>query len=107
MKRCMLKKINKAAKAEEVEYNLAGAGFTPFEEGDIADLTLMTVLKGRQHRCGAMRHEGDIYTLLQSYTEAEGAEQLEFIALSAFKKTKEKKGDGRKKVFLYFKMYVR
>ena len=105
MKTGRLKKLNRAKSVEEVRAAIEGAGFAPFEEGDLADLSLMTVFKGRERHTARKKKAGGVYIKLQSFTGAEGCEDCDFLAMSADEK--HRGGSGKRYRPVYCKMFYK
>ena len=100
-----LKKLNRAATPEGVQADIAGAGFKPFEEGDLGGLSLMTVFKGRERHTARKKKAGGVYIKLQSFTGVDGCEDCDFLAVSADEK---RRGENGKKFRpLYCKIYYK
>ena len=107
MKTGRLKKLNRAKTAAEVFAAIERAGFTPFGEGDIEGLSLMTVFKGRERHTVRRKKADGVHIKLQSFTGAEGYEEYDFVAVSADEKLKKRGENGKKFRPLYCKMYYK
>ena len=102
-----LKKLNRAETAGGVQAAIESAGFIPFEEGDLAGLSLMTVFKGRERHTPRRKKADGVYIKLQSFTGAEGYEDYDFLAMSADEKLKKRGEDGKKFRPIYCKMFYK
>ena len=107
MKSSLLKNFNSRKTSAEVEKAIFSAGFKLFEEGDLQGLRLMTIFKAKERHTARKRKADGVYVKLQSFTSPEGAENCEFIALSADEKLMRRGEDGKKFRPLYCRVYVK
>lgn len=107
MKGRLLRKLNKKKTSAEVAGAILGAGYIPFEEGDIEGLSLMTVFKAKERHTLRKKKRDGAYVRLQSFTSPEGAENCDFIALSADEKLLRRGEDGKKFRPVYCRLFVK
>lgn len=104
MKTSELKKLNREKTEGGVLAAIAAAGFEPFEESE--SFKLMSIFKCREKHTRRKRKDG-IYLKLQCFTSPEGAEDCEFVALSADEKLEGRGPDGKKFAPLRCEIFVR